>query len=146
CLADARFLDRSNQIDAGIVDQDVDPAGAATHLINAGFGRSLIADIERHELDACKRSGRRGGADAPKDLMAAGDQEFGGGPANAGRCACDQDYAPWSVRHESSARSPQSRSARDDQDHLLLARSSARRRGRRTWRYAGSIYFKTMLG
>src|SRR5262245_13097246 len=55
-LADARFLDGTDQIDTRIVDQDVDPANAASHPINAGVDRSVIADIERHELDACDRA------------------------------------------------------------------------------------------
>jgi hypothetical protein len=119
-LADARFLDRPDQIDAGIVDQDIDPASAAAHVINAGSSRGLITNIERHEFDARERTRRRGCADATEDPIPAGGDELGGCPANAGRCAGNQDNTPAFVHHENSARPPQSRSPKDDQDHLLM--------------------------
>ena len=124
-LADARFLDGADQIDTGIVDQHVDAASAAEHLFNAGLDRSLIADIERHELNARERTCRCGSADAAEDPVAAAGQQLGGGPANAGRCTRDQDNAARSVRHVNScdqtklAASLKLHRAKDVQDHLL---------------------------
>src|SRR4029450_5327690 len=74
-LADARFLDGTAQIDAGIVDQYVDLVSAAVHLFNAGLERSLVSDIERHKLDVRERTCRRGCADAPEDPMAPSGQQ-----------------------------------------------------------------------
>src|SRR5262245_58889295 len=59
-LGYARFLDGTDQIDAGIVDQYVDPAGTATHLLDTGFNRSLISDVKRHDLNTHERTCRRG--------------------------------------------------------------------------------------
>src|SRR5262249_59324696 len=84
-LADARFLDGTDQIDTGIVDQYVDPASAAAHLFNAGLDRNLIADIERHELDARERTCRCRRADAAEDPVAPAGQQLGGCPTDAGR-------------------------------------------------------------
>src|SRR5262245_39602654 len=101
-LADARFLDGTDQIDTGIVDQYVDPAGAATYLINAGLDRSLISDIERYEIDAREPTRRCGCTDTAEDAVAPGGQQLGGCPADAGRCARDQDNAARYVRHGNS--------------------------------------------
>jgi hypothetical protein len=54
----------TDQIDTGIIDQDVDPTSAAAYLFDAGLDRSVVSDIEQHELDAGERTSRRGGTDA----------------------------------------------------------------------------------
>src|SRR6266702_6657209 len=92
-LVDARFLDGTDQIDTGIVDQNVNAASAAAHVFNAGLDRSLVADIERDELNARERTCRCGCADAAEDPVAPGGQQLGGRLADAGRCTRDQDNA-----------------------------------------------------
>jgi hypothetical protein len=84
----------TDQIDTGIIDQDVDPTSAAAYLFDAGLDRSVVSDIEQHELDAGERTSRRGGTDAAERPEALGGQQFGGCPADAGRCTGDQDNAP----------------------------------------------------
>jgi hypothetical protein len=71
-LADARFLDGTNQIYTRIVDQHVDAPSAATHLFSAGHGRNLISDIERHELDTREWARRRDCTDTAEDPVAPG--------------------------------------------------------------------------
>jgi hypothetical protein len=75
---------------------------AAEHRLDAGLDRSLIADVERHELHARERSCRCHGADATEDPVAAAGQQLRGCPADSGRCSRDQDNAFRSVRHGSS--------------------------------------------
>ena len=72
------------------------------HLLNAGFRRSVISDVERHELDAREGTRHCGYSDAAEDPVATGGYQLGGCPANAGRCTCDQDNAPRSVCHRNS--------------------------------------------
>src|SRR5262245_115267 len=88
-LADACFLDGADEIDAGIVNQHVDPAYSATQLFNAGLDRNLISDIQRYDLDARERSCRCACTDAAKDPVTPGSQQLGGYAADAGRCASD---------------------------------------------------------
>jgi hypothetical protein len=90
--------DGTDQIDAVIVDQHVDRASAATHDFNTSHDRSLISNIERHELDIRERTCRCGCADTVS--VAPGGQQLGSCPPDAGRCTCDQDNMPRSVRHE----------------------------------------------
>jgi hypothetical protein len=123
-LADARFLDGTDQIGTGIVDENVDAASAAAHLFNAGLDRSVIADIERHELDARERTCCCGCADAAEDAVTPVGQQLGGCPADAGRCARDKDNAALSFRHGSSSLRRQDNegcglSQTPFQDHLL---------------------------
>jgi len=69
-------------------------------VCNAGLDRSLISDIERHELDTRERTRHGGCTDAAEDPVAPGGQQLGGCPPDAGRNACDQDNMARSVRHE----------------------------------------------
>jgi hypothetical protein len=101
-LADACFLDGTDQIDTGIVDQHVNATSAAEYLFNAGLDRSQITDIERHELNAGERTCRCGSANAAEDPMAPAGQQLGGYPANAGGCTRDQHNAARSVHHVNS--------------------------------------------
>jgi hypothetical protein len=101
-LADARFLDGTDQIHTGIVDQYVDTASPAAHRFNAGLDRSPISDIERHELNARERRCRCRCADATENPVAPAGQQFGGYPADAGRCTRDQDNSARYVRHGNS--------------------------------------------
>jgi hypothetical protein len=88
-LADAGFLDGTHQIDAGVVDEDVDPAEAAPHIFNAGLNRSLISDVKRHKLDVGERRCRCEGTDAGEDPVAPSSQQLGGHPADTRRRTCD---------------------------------------------------------
>jgi hypothetical protein len=81
--------DGTDQIDAVIVEQHVDRASAATRDFNASLDRSLISDIERHELDTRERTYRCGCADTVEDPVAPGGQQLGSCPPDAGRCTCD---------------------------------------------------------
>src|SRR5262245_47334293 len=101
-LVDACLLHSADEIDASIVDEHVDPVYSATQLFNAGLDRNLISDIERYEFDARERSCRCGCTDAAEDAVTPGSQQLGGYPADAGRCASDQDNTPRSVRHGNS--------------------------------------------
>src|SRR5262249_11768361 len=82
--------------------QHVDPGGAAAHLLNAGFRRSVISDVERHELDARGGTCRRRCADAAEHPVATGGQQLGGCPAKSARGTRDADNPPRSVCHRNS--------------------------------------------
>jgi hypothetical protein len=55
CLLDACFLDRTDEVVASIVHEDVDSSGLSQDGVDACRDRGIVADIDPDELYAGKR-------------------------------------------------------------------------------------------